>query len=82
MAPSEAIDENGNISGIAGDYLDIIAKKLNVKFEWAGSRNWTEALSMVQSGEADILSAAASTRARREYLLFTDIYLNKPNVIF
>ena len=29
--PVELINENGEISGIAGDYLKIISKKLNVK---------------------------------------------------
>ena len=81
-APNEAIDENGNISGISGDYLDIIAAKLNIKFEWAGSRTWSEALSMIKTGEADVLSSAVPNSARREYLLFTDIYIASPNFIF
>lgn len=82
VAPIETIEENGKISGIAGDYLDVIGKKLNIKFEWAGSRNWSEALSMVQNGEADMLSSAVSTPSRREYLLFTEKYTFNPNVIF
>ncbi|MBT7582698.1 MAG: transporter substrate-binding domain-containing protein [Kordiimonadaceae bacterium] len=82
IAPQELIDENGNISGIAGDYLDIIAEKLNIEFEWAGSRNWSEALSMVQNGEVDMLTTVVSTPSRREYLLFTEKYTLNPNVIF
>lgn len=81
-APHEIIDENGKISGISGNYLDIIAEKLNIEFEWAGSNNWEEALSMMQAGEVDILSSVATNPARREYLLFTDIYSISPNVIF
>jgi|APSaa5957512535_1039671.scaffolds.fasta_scaffold18684_2 signal transduction histidine kinase len=82
VPPNETIDENGKISGIAGDYLDIIAEKLNIKFEWAGSRNWSEALEMIKKGEVDILSSAASNPARSEYLLFTENYSSIPNVIF
>jgi len=82
VVPHETIDENGKISGIAGDYLEIISKKLNVEFEWAGSRSFSEALAMVQKGEADMLASAAPNPGRREYLLFTDIYSKNPNVIF
>ncbi|MCC3860124.1 transporter substrate-binding domain-containing protein [Pseudemcibacter aquimaris] len=82
IVPLELIDENGNISGISGAYLDNIAEKLNVTFQWAGNKDWPEGMAKVEAGEADVLSAIVSTPERRRFLEFTDSYISLNNVIF
>lgn len=82
MAPIEFIDENGNISGIAGSLIEEIANRLNVRFEWTGNQSWNEALEQIKNGEADVLSSVVPTDERKNYLLFSDSYLDLTNMIF
>ena len=80
--PLETIDENGEISGIAGAYLEKISERLGVKFEWVGNSNWAEGVELIKAGKADMVSAANSTAARREYLTFTGSFLTVSHMIF
>ncbi|WDU57917.1 transporter substrate-binding domain-containing protein [Pseudemcibacter aquimaris] len=80
--PLEFLDEEGNISGVTGAYLDKIAEKLNVEFRHTGSRNWTEALEDINTKEADILTLITETDERRETLEFTDPYVSVVHMIF
>ena len=82
IPPVEFIDENGRISGIAGAHLDIIAAKLNIKFEWIGNKSFKQGMDKIISKEADILSAASPSPARREFLEFTDSYIDVSSMIF
>ena len=81
-APLEFIDQNGNISGIAGSYLFHIANKLNVTFEWSGSQNWSESLEQIKTKKAHILSTVNKTPERSKFLTFTDPYLEVAYMIF
>ena len=80
--PLELVDNRGEISGIAGDYLKIIGNKLNVKFEWAGNNNWQEGLEKIESKQADMLSVVVETSERNKTLDFTPPFLSITNVIF
>lgn len=80
--PVELINENGEISGIAGDYLKIISKKLNVKFEWAKNNNWAEGVEMIENGQADMYSVIVQTPEREKILNFTDPIMSVSSVIF
>jgi signal transduction histidine kinase len=82
MAPLEFITQNGEITGIAGEYLDLISSKLNVNFIWAGNNNWSEGLMKIHAKEAQVLSGVNNTEARREFLFFTDSYFNTSHMIF
>ena len=81
-APLELIDKTGKISGIAGDYLKIIADKLNVEFQWVGNKNWVEGMEMIDNGQADMLSVAVATPDREKYLTFTEPIKTVTSVIF
>lgn len=80
--PFEFIEEDGSIGGVAGDYLDILAQKLNVEFVWSENQNWDEAMRHVRSGEAHILSTATATNERRTYLDFVELYPTIGSSIF
>ncbi|MEZ5759342.1 MAG: transporter substrate-binding domain-containing protein [Emcibacteraceae bacterium] len=82
IPPVEFIDKNGQISGIAGAYLRKIEKKLNVRFEWVGNKDFNEGMSMVQNSQAQMLSAVSPSEERNKYLIFTDSYLNVSSMIF
>lgn len=79
--PFEFIDEEGRISGLSGDILNEIAKKLNVEFIWAGNESWNEGLLKIHSREADMVSGIMHTAEREKYLDFSDVYLNLEFVI-
>lgn len=80
--PIAFIDQNGDISGISGEYLKIISKKLNVDFQWIKNKTLSQGIISLKKGEADILSAVATTPERAEFLNFSDSYLEMVNVIF
>ncbi len=82
MAPLEFIDQHGEISGIAGEYLKLISQRLNINFIWSGNKSWAEGMEKIASHEADIVSGANNTAARREFLTFTESYLNVSHMIF
>ena len=82
MMPVDFIDENGDFSGIVGSHLDIVEKRLNIKFEWSGNESWAEGLEQVKSGEAHVVSSARKTPSREEYLIFSDSLIRLTSMIF
>lgn len=82
IAPFEFIDQEGNISGVSGSYLNEIERLLNVDFVWSKSENFNAGLEQIKSDEAYFSSAIIETEERREFLTFTDSYISLVNVIF
>ena len=78
--PFEAI-EQGNYQGIASDYMRLLEERLGIRLEVQQELNWSEVLQAAQQQQLDLLSAAAATPEREQYLLFTDPYLTFPMVI-
>lgn len=81
-APIEFIDGEGQISGISGDYLDIIGKKLNVEFEWIQNENVAEGIELIKNSDAEVMSASTPSKGRNQYLDFSKNYLTISTVIF
>ncbi len=79
--PMEILDEEGNYSGLVGDFLKLIEKKMNFRFKLLRVDNWAEILEMAERGEIDVLGAAKPTPKRREYMIWSEPYLDIPNVI-
>ncbi len=80
--PIEFIDDEGRISGISGDFLNEIAKRLNIKFVWSGNENWNDGLLKIHSRDADMIALIMSTKKREDFLTFSSPYVNLENVIF
>ncbi|MDG1709353.1 MAG: transporter substrate-binding domain-containing protein, partial [Emcibacteraceae bacterium] len=81
-APLAFLDQDGKISGMAGSYLKLFEDRLGVEFQWSGSENWTQSLEQIHAKEADMVSTANNTPERREFLTFTESYLNISYMIF
>lgn len=79
--PIEFIDEDGEISGISGDFLNEITKRLNVQFVWSGNENWNDGLLKIHSRDSDIVASITPTKERLSFLEFSDEYLNLELVI-
>ncbi|MBT5073401.1 MAG: transporter substrate-binding domain-containing protein [Kordiimonadaceae bacterium] len=80
--PLVVINENNQISGISGDYLKLIAEKLNIRFEWTGNELWSEGLEDLGSGAADMIASVARTAERESVFDFTKSYLTRSFVIY
>ena len=49
LPPLIFLNEDNEIEGITGDYLDLIAMKLNVKFEWIGNKTLEEGFEAIKN---------------------------------
>lgn len=80
--PIESLDEKGRHAGISAAYLQLLEKRLGVRFEVDYSRQlWSDSIRAVRNKELDMLSAAAITDKRRESLVFSRPYLKQSMVI-
>jgi signal transduction histidine kinase/ABC-type nitrate/sulfonate/bicarbonate transport system substrate-binding protein len=80
--PIESLDEKGRHAGISAAYLQLLEKRLGVRFEVDYSRQlWSDSIRAVKNKELDMLSAAAITDKRRESLVFSRPYLKQSMVI-
>jgi len=79
--PYEWIDDDGHYVGMAADYMQLLEKKLGVRFEIVKDRSWAEILAMAKRGELDMLSCAVKTPERSQYLNFSDPYKAMPAII-
>lgn len=80
--PIESLDEKGRHTGISASYLNLLEKRLGVRFEVDYSRqHWSDSIRAVKNKELDMLSGAAITDKRRDNLLFSHPYLKQSMVI-
>lgn len=79
--PFEYFDVNQQYSGMAADYIQLIAAKLNIKMEPVRGLSWSGVLTEAQHKRLDVLPAATATPQREQYLNFTAPYLDFPMVI-
>ena len=79
--PIEFMDESGQYTGLAADYIALIQKSLGLKFKLIKFKNWSEVLEKTRSRESDMWGAATPTPQRREYMLFTKPFVEMPAVI-
>lgn len=82
LPPLIFLDENSDIKGIAGDYLKLIAEKLNVKFEWVGNKTLEEGFEAVRNQNAHVIPILTETEERKDFLTFTNSIINVSQMIF
>ena len=78
--PFDYEDEQGLHQGISSDYLTLLSEMLGIRFSVTADK-WDNVISGVKNGSLDILACASNTEDRREYLLFTDPYIEIDTVI-
>ncbi|MBI9012712.1 MAG: transporter substrate-binding domain-containing protein [Clostridiales bacterium] len=81
FGPIELIDSEGRYKGIAADYIEWIEKNTPLHFEIIKLDNWGKILEALKSKDIDMLGAATYTNERSEYMLFSDVFINMPNII-
>ena len=78
--PYEAFDNNGRYLGMVSDYLRLLEKKLNIRFDIVPTRSWSESIAKVNRNEVDVLSETVDSNLQSQ-LQFTQAYLSSPVVI-
>jgi PAS domain S-box-containing protein len=77
--PQEAFTSEGQYIGIVADILNLLEARLGILFERVPVKTWTEAVSLAENAEVDVLSE--TTSSERDTLTFTNAYLDFPIVI-
>ena len=79
--PIDFIDKSGRHQGLTSDYFRLIEQQLGIRFVQMQCESWKEILDKLQKHEVDLVGSIQDTPERRDFLLFTEPYLELPNVI-
>ena len=79
--PIDYLDDKGKFRGLAADYVHLIEKKLNFKFNIVHIKTWDEVIQKAKKKEIDVICTMTKTPAREKWLLFTKPYIVIPTVI-
>ncbi|MEQ1546180.1 transporter substrate-binding domain-containing protein [Methyloglobulus sp.] len=78
--PYEAFDSKGSYIGIVAEYLQLLEKKLHIKFDIVPTLSWGESVDMIKHDKVDVLSETVDSDLKSK-LTFTQPYLSSPVVI-
>ena len=79
--PIEYYDDKGIYRGMTADYMALLEDRLGITFASNRHENWESVLSAMKDRKINMITAAASTPNRNEYMLFTKPYLHIPTAI-
>jgi ABC-type amino acid transport substrate-binding protein len=79
--PVSFIDEKGAFDGISSDYLEILERKIGVKFHIVGYVNQKEAMTAMEARAIDGISAVVRSPGGSADLLFSEPYVESPAII-
>jgi len=80
-APFNFMTKDGQYSGIANDYMALIAQKTGLKFDVSIDR-WSRNLQKIKNKEIDLLPAVYFTEEREKYLSFSPAYFEMLDYFF
>ena len=78
--PFESLTPDGS-QGIFIDFVTVLMQRLERNTELIYTENWDESLAAIRAGRCDMISGAAITPERSEYLNFTRPLLSEPLVL-
>jgi diguanylate cyclase (GGDEF)-like protein len=79
--PIEGIDEHGRHTGMAADFIRLMARRGGLNIELVPTKTWDESFAAGQRRQCDIFSLLMDSPSRRSFLDFTTPYLEIPGVI-
>jgi len=79
-APIDLYTYEGQVRGLSGDYLALVAQRLGVTLEFTSAPTLAAALDALKRGEADVLPSVSRTVQREAFMDFSQPYLDVPNV--
>lgn len=79
--PVEFLDSKGQPVGLAPDYLHWVARHMGLKVERVPAKTWEEALELVRTRKADVVTNATPLPERASYLAFSRAWIELPDAI-
>jgi polar amino acid transport system substrate-binding protein len=79
--PYEGFDKQGKHIGLNTNFINIFRKQLPIPIEIVHTGSWSESLQFAKERKCDLLSLAAKTTERSQYLNYTSPYLVTPRVL-
>ena len=79
--PFNFVNAKGQYSGIASDYLNLIALKTGLDFE-VSINQWHHSLEKIRNKKIDLLTAVYHTEERRQYLIYSTPYFEVLDYFF
>ena len=80
-APFDFVNQKGNYSGIANDYLILIAQKTGLSFQLSIDQ-WSNNLEKIRTQKIDLLGAAYYSEERSHFVNFSEPYLDVLDYFF
>jgi two-component system sensor histidine kinase/response regulator len=80
--PFDVFGEQGQHTGISGDYLALLGQRLGIRFETVQLGDWAAVQEALRTGQIDLLPSVAKTQARQARMSFTESYLTSNSLIF
>lgn len=81
-APFDFVNEQGEYQGISKDFLEIVASKTGLQFDYVTGMSWPELLNSFQQKELDILPAIYYSKEREDFVLYSRSYFDVEHFIF
>ncbi len=81
FAPFEFKDKQGQIRGIAFDYIAILNQRLGTNMQVVDSLSWQEAVTGIKNRQLDVLPCVGKTVERSSFMHFSTPYLDYYRVI-
>jgi polar amino acid transport system substrate-binding protein len=75
-------DARGENQGITVDYLNLIANKTGLLFEFTAPESYAQLQTALERGELDLISAAYYTKTRAQYSLPTPAYIMVKDYVY
>jgi diguanylate cyclase (GGDEF)-like protein/PAS domain S-box-containing protein len=72
---------NSKHIGITSDYFKIFEKKIGIPLKFIPTSSWGESLTYIENRKCDVLSLLLETSKRKDFLNFTNTYIQAPLVI-
>lgn len=79
--PIEGIDARGQHTGMAADFIRLMARRGGLTIELVPANTWEESFALGQGRQCDIFSLLMDSPSRRSFLDFTTPYIEIPGVI-
>ena len=79
--PPFDFSEHGKPRGYAIEHLELLGKRLGISFEYVNGYTWSELLELFKDGKIDVLPSLWISESRKQYMLFTEPFLELPYVI-
>jgi PAS domain S-box-containing protein len=80
--PPYNFNENGVPKGFVIDYMNLIAKKLNIQVKYITGPSWNEFMEMLKINQLDAIINIAKNDEREKFFNFTNPYHSASNAIY